>query len=265
MNNKIYLWENDVPYYKEEYGQDKPHIIPMLLDSGEANPCVIVIPGGGYGCVCDDHEGVKICEMLNANGYSAFILEYRIAPYCHPVMETDAKRAVRFVRYYAERFHIDPHKIGIMGFSAGGHLTCMASLRYDYGIEAGDAIDAVSSRPDLAAPCYAVATLDKEITHMGTRDNCLGVNGDDKLAFELSSENIVPDDAPPFFIWHTAQDTGVNPECSIRLASALLKKNISCSLHIFPFGPHGIGLGYDIPLSCQWTDLYVKWLDHYFK
>lgn len=265
MKKEIKLWENGAPYYKPEYGQKEPYIVEYTLDNGKKdNPCVIVIPGGGYGCVCDDHEGRKICEMLNENGFSAFILEYRITPYCHPVMEEDAKRAIRLVRFNAEKFGIAPDKIGVIGFSAGGHLCCMAGLRYDYGRNDGDEIDSVSSRPDAVAPSYAVASFNKEITHMGTRENCLGPDGDEELAYALSSENIVPDDAPPFFIWHTAQDGGVDPENSLRLASALIRKNIPCELHIFPYGPHGIGLGEDTPLACEWPSLYVKWLRHHF-
>lgn len=264
MHEKIKLWENGTPLFREEYGQEEPHIIPWLLENDRKdNPCMIVIPGGGYSCVCDDHEGVKICEKLNEGGISAFILEYRVHPYCHPCMEYDVKRAIRFVRYHAEKFHVDPQKIAIMGFSAGGHLCCMGALRFDYGLADGDEIDAVSSRPDFAAPCYAVASFDEEITHMGTRNNCLGPDGDEELAQQLTSEKIVPDDAPPFFLFHTAQDQGVNPENSLRLASALMAKNIPCELHVFPYGPHGIGLGYDVPLADKWTDLLIRWLRYH--
>lgn len=264
MHTKIKLWENGTPLYQPEYGQEEPHLVDYTLKNGKSdNPCMIVIPGGAYATVCDEHEGSKICKMLNENGFSAFILEYRVAPYHHPVMEYDVKRAIRLVRFKAKEFGIAENKIAIMGFSAGGHLCCMGALRFDYGVNDGDEIDKVSSRPDLAVPCYAVTSFDEEIAHGGTRLNFLGEENLDRWE-EFSSEKIVPDDAPPFFIWATAQDQAVPPECSLRLASALIKKNIPCELHIFPYGLHGIGLGYEIPLSSQWSDLMVEWLDYHW-
>lgn len=266
MNEKIKLWENGTPLFEPAYGQEEPYIMTYLLDNGKKdNPCVVVIPGGGYSCVCCDHEGDQICRRLNEYGFSAVWLMYRVAPYHFPCMELDAKRAIRLVRYNAERFGIDPGKISVTGFSAGGHLTCMTGLRFDYGLDNGDEIDRVSSRPDTAAPCYAVASFDKKITHMGTRENFLGDDDSDERAFAFSSENIVPDDAPPFFLMHTAQDEGVPVEHSLRLALALANKKISCSLHIFPYGPHGIGCGDNIPLANEWTRLYAEWMKETYK
>ena len=266
MNEKIKLWENGTPLYNAEYGQEEPYIMTYLLENDKKNnPCVIVIPGGGYGFVCYEHEGDKICRFLNSQGYSAFYLMYRVEPYHFPCMELVAKRAIRLVRYNAEKFHIDPQRIGITGFSAGGHLTCMAGLRYDYGMDNGDEIDKVSSRPDTAAPCYAVASLDKNITHMGTRNNFLGEDNTDERAFAFSSENIIPDDAPPFFLFHTAEDTCVPVECSIRLAKAFSDKKMPFSLHIFPYGDHGIGIGEDTPLANEWPMLYVKWMNEVYS
>lgn len=263
MNTKIKLWENGTPLYNPEYGQEEPHLVSYVLENGKSdNPCVIVLPGGAYAGLAYDHEGKQICEMLNQNGYSAFYLMYRVTPYKHPCMEYDAKRAIRLVRYNAEKLGIAPDKIGIMGFSAGGHLTCMAGLRFDYGLTDGDEIDKVSSRPDSVAPCYAVASLDKAITHMGTRNNLLGEDCSDELAAVFSSENIVPDDAPPFFIYHTAEDNAVPMENSLRLAKALVDKKIPCSLHVFPYGDHGLGLAKDYPLTRDWSELLIKWLNH---
>ena len=263
MKNKIYLWKKDVPYFNEEFNQEPPSITEYFLDNGKKNGFVLVIPGGGYGFVCIDHEGDAICRYLNDHGISAAYLTYRISPYMHPVMETDAKRAIRLVRYNAEKWGIDPEKIGTMGFSAGGHLTCMTGLRFDYGLADGDEIDKVSSRPDTFAPCYAVASLDPEITHLGSLYNLLGENPDEQMIKKLSSENIVRDDTPPAFLWHTAEDGAVNPENSIRLASSLIKKNIPCELHIFPYGGHGLGVASDQPLADQWMPLYVRWLKYY--
>lgn len=266
MLEKHFLWEHEVPYFNSDINQGKPYLTDYRLENGRNdNPCVLVIPGGGYSCVCDDHEGDKICRFLNKNGISAFSLMYRVTPYHHPVMETDSKRAVRYIRYHSKRFGIDPEKIAVMGFSAGGHLCCMTALRFDYGIPDGDEIDKISSRPNLAAPIYAVSTFSKRCTHTGTRLNCLGDVDNDLLAYKLSSENIITGDAPPFFIFHTAADEAVPVECSLRLSRALILKRIPCELHIFPEGSHGIGLGTDAPLANQWPFLFVNWLKYFFK
>ena len=264
---KIKLWqEGETPLFRPEYGQEEPYIVPYLLKNGcTDNACTLVIPGGGYGCVCTDHEGEKICEFLNEQGISAFYLMYRVHPYCHPCMELDAKRAIRYIRFHAADYGIDPGKIGVMGFSAGGHLTDMVSLRFDYGQADGDEIDRVSCRPDTAAPCYAVSSLDPAITHMGTRVNLLGDCASPEIAARFSSENIIPEDAPPFFLFHTAEDTCVNPECSLRFASALIEHHIPVELHIFPFGAHGIGLGTQTPLADCWPGLYVRWLKKMYE
>lgn len=268
MYRTFALWksEKDVPYFNPGYGQPVPFLTEFLLDNGKNdNPCIIVIPGGGYSVCCTDHEGSQICRYLNENGFSALYLNYRVHPYQHPVFETDALRAIRFVRYNAEKFGINPQKIGTIGFSAGGHLTCMTGLRFDYGRENGDEIDRVSSRPDCVAPCYAVASFNRAHTHMGTRNNCIGNPDNDELAFSLSSENIVRDDAPPFFLFHTAEDKDVPPDCSLVLASKLVEKGIPVELHLFPFGHHGVGLAKDMPLVSEWPALYVEWLKHILR
>ena len=204
MKEVYHLWEeNNVPLFKKEYGQDIPNLTVYPIESDAAVPCVIVFPGGGYGHLAVDHEGRQICEFLNKNGFAAFMLCYRLAPYHFPC-------AVRFVRANAAKFGVDPNRIGIMGFSAGGHLACMTGLRFDVGVADGDAVDRVSSRPDNVCACYAVASLDREITHRGTRENVLGSYEDDELADKLTSDKIVPENAPPFFIWHTAEDNAVD-------------------------------------------------------
>ncbi len=265
MAERVYLWDADkIPLYNGAYGDFRPYIELYLLKNGAArNPCVMVIPGGAYAGVCTGHEGVEICEMLNRGGYSAVMLNYRVAPYAHPVFNLDAQRAIRTIRFHAAEWKIDPEKIGTIGFSAGGHLCCMTALCYDDGLPEGDAIDRVSCRINTAAPCYAVASLDPAITHMGTRKNFLGSAGDDALAFSFSSENMIRDDMPPVFLWHTAQDGAVNPECSLRFASALIRRGIPCELHVFPEGEHGLGLAQGMPLAEQWPSLYLAWLDRY--
>jgi len=259
----IPLWSGEVPFYNADYGDFKPEIVDYRIDDNKKHSCVIVIPGGGYSGRAEDHEGKAICRQLNKLGISAFILRYRVAPYRHPCMETDLRRAVRLVRFNADKWNIKPGKIGILGFSAGGHLACMGGLRFSAGNENADEIDLVSARPDNVCSCYAVASLDSAITHSGTRTCLLGENAPDETAALYSSENIVPDDAPPFFIWHTQEDKSVDFKNSMRLALALADKNIPFELNIFPYGNHGLGLAEQTPLACSWWSRYAEWLNNF--
>lgn len=263
MKTHIKLWENGTPYFKRAYCQSEPFITEYFLENKTDNSCVLVIPGGAYAFVSKDNEGDCICRFLNSHGISAAYLNYRVAPYRHPVMEEDAKRAMKLLRFNADKWGINPEKIGVIGFSAGGHLACMTALRFDYGRRDGDETDRVSSKPNTAASAYGVNTLNPKFTHRGTLNNLLGLRPDKNLTESLSSENIIRDDAPPFFIWHSAQDKTVNPECSLLLADALIKNSIPCELHIFPNGPHGSGAAEDIPLTRDWLPLYIRWLKNY--
>ena len=173
----------------------------------------------------------------------------------------DVLRAVRYVRYHADKFNIDPDKIAVMGFSAGGHLANSALCAFDYGREDGDEIDRVSSRPDAVILCYAVISLGK-YTHADTRYNLLdGVKNADELAVKLSGELQVKDDTPPCFIWHTAEDSVVPVQNSLQLYNALCEKKIYSELHVFPYGWHGLGLSESMPNPAQWTGLVGNWLD----
>lgn len=266
MKNKTFpLWENDVPFYNEEFGDFKPELVDYNLNDGKRHPCFIVIPGGAYAMRAEDHEGGVICKEFNKLNISAFMLRYRVHPYSKPCQETDLRRAIRLVRYNAEKLNIDPEKIGILGFSAGGHLACMGGLRFNCGEDLiKDDIDSVSARPDAVCSCYAVASLDGEITHWGTRNNFLGDDAqNDEIAKKYSSENIVPDNAPPFFIWHTEEDKSVSFKNSMRLAIALSEKNIPFELNIFPYGNHGLGLAEDTPLARSWRTRFSAWLKEF--
>ena len=155
---RISLWER-APLFEESFGQPAPSLTPYLLPGGGARGAVIVCPGGGY-VVKADHEGAPIAERLNELGFHAFVLDYRVAPYRHPVPLLDVQRAIRLVRHRAQEFGVLPDKIAILGFSAGGHLVCTAATHYDAGDPAAlDPIDRESCRPDLFVPCYAVASL----------------------------------------------------------------------------------------------------------
>jgi Esterase/lipase len=258
----IKLWENGTPYYNEEYGQPETTITPYLLDKSEKHGCVIVCPGGGY-VMRADHEGAPIAEMLNEAGISAVVLNYRVAPYKDPAMLCDVKRAVKYVRYNAEKWNIDPEKIGVLGFSAGGHLTVTAIEHYDYGCDDGDEIDKMSSRPNAGILCYPVVSFVNRSAHVGSGKNLLGENATEEMLRKYSGELNVRDDSPPVFMWHTGADGGVPVANCLDMATALQEKNIPFELHVFPYGVHGLGLAPDDPHVAQWAKLLVNWLKLY--
>lgn len=259
------LWENGTPYYNAEYGQPEPTVTWYPAENSKKRSCVIVFPGGGY-AIRAEHEGKDICEMLNSDGYHAFVLNYRVAPYKHPAELSDALRAVRFVRYNADRFGIDKDKICVLGFSAGGHLAITCSEHFDYGDPSGDEIDRVSSRPDGSVFCYPVSTLVGEYTHVGSRENLLGKEeGEGELAHKLSGQISARDDMPPAFIWHTFGDTAVPVQNSLMLADAMRKKNVPVEMHLFPEGSHGLGLAPSVPHTSQWAPLLCRWIKDYIE
>lgn len=255
-DRKELLWKH-APLFDPALGQEAPSVTPYLLP-GKQNSCVIVCPGGAYGMRAD-HEGEPIAKMLNDAGLSAFVLNYRVAPYHHPVEMMDVKRSVRFVRFHSKRFGIDPGKIWILGFSAGGHLAVTALEHFDYGVDSGDEIDRVSSRPDAGVLCYAVVSLLNH-THIGSRVNLLDEEECVPLCAQLSGEYHVREDMPPVFLWHTAADSCVPVQNSLNMAIALKQKNIPFELHIFPDGEHGLGLAQNTPGADQWPSLLVNWL-----
>jgi acetyl esterase/lipase len=261
MEERYYLWEKGkVPYFEPAFGQNEPSLKPFLLNNGKKNGCVIVCPGGSYAMKAE-HEGDPISRMINSHGVSAFTLDYRVQPYHYPAITEDVIRAVRYVRYHAEEFNIDPNKIAVMGFSAGGHLANSALCAFDYGRHDGDAIDRVSSRPDAVILCYAVISLGK-YTHNGTKFYLLDcVENGNEVAEMLSGELQVKDDTPPCFIWHTAEDSVVPVQNSLQLYNALCEKHIYSELHVFPYGWHGLGLSEALPNPAQWTGLVGNWLD----
>jgi acetyl esterase/lipase len=255
------LWPDGAPGALGTADADKPWIIPYPAKNPNGT-AVIVCPGGGYGALAMDHEGVQIAKWLNSVGVSAFILKYRLGPkYHHPAMIDDAQRAIRTVRSHAETLHIDPSRIGIWGFSAGGHLASTAATHFDAGDpSAPDPIGRASSRPDFAILAYPVISLNSEYAHVGSRNNLLGKTPDPKLADDLSNDERVTPQTPPTFLFHTNADTGVLPENSIRFYLALRKAGVPAELHIFQNGPHGVGLAPTDATLSAWSGLLANWL-----
>ncbi len=253
MHEKIYLWKEDAPYSQFSPLQAQPSVTEYAVPGSRG--AVVVVPGGGY-CMKADHEGAPIAEMLNQAGVSAYVLDYRVKP-CHMLAPlADAKRAIRLVR------SMGYEKVAILGFSAGGHLTCTAATLYDAGDpDAADPLERLSSRPDAFIPCYAVVSFGA-FTHRGSRESLLGQENADnwELVRKFSNELHITPDTPEAFIWHTAADQAVPVENSLNLALALSAQGVPYEMHIFPQGRHGLGLAEEFEDVKQWVPLLQKWL-----
>lgn len=239
--NPIDLW-TDPPGFDPSAGQDVPTITPYLLD-GPGRGCVIVFPGGGYAGKAL-HEAEPVALWLNSLGVSSFVLDYRVAPYRAPIPYLDAARAVRTVRARAGAWGVDPCRIGVMGFSAGGHLAACAATMYDDGDSgSGDPVERVSSRPDAAVLCYPVTSLCENCCHGGSRNNLLGsAAADPETLAAWSPDKQIRSDVPSLFLWHTARDGDVPFQNSLRMAEAAQRAGGRVELHIYPEGEHGLGL-----------------------
>jgi acetyl esterase/lipase len=223
---------------------------------------VIVAPGGGYGNLAMDHEGRQVASWFNAMGVTAFVLKYRLGPrYHHPIELGDAQRAIRLVRANADTFGVRADRIGMMGFSAGGHLTATAGTHFDAGkADAPDPIDRASSRPDFLILGYPVISFDPAIKHAGSERNLLGEHPDPALVADLSNELRVTAQTPPTFLFHTTNDPGVPVENSVRFYLALVKAKVPAEMHLFENGPHGVGLALGDPALSVWPTLLLNWL-----
>jgi acetyl esterase/lipase len=259
------LWPNGAPGAAGEEDRDKPSITLYRAPADKAcGAAVVVCPGGGYGALALGHEGHDVGTWFNSIGVHAFILKYRLAPrYHHPAPMLDVQRAIRTVRGRSKEWGVDPQRIGVMGFSAGGHLTSTAVTHFDDGkADAEDPIERASCRPDFGVLVYPVIVLDKPYTHQGSKKNLLGdkVN-DPALVEDLSTEKRVTEKTPPCFLFHTTGDTGVPPENSIDFYLALRKAKVPAELHIYERGPHGVGLGNDkFPELKSWPSRLADWL-----
>jgi acetyl esterase/lipase len=266
------LWPQGTPDSKgTDPDKDVPTLTICLPKPDKATgAAVVVCPGGGYGMLAVDHEGKQVAEWLNSLGVAAFILKYRLGPrYHHPAMLNDAGRAIRTVRAGAKRWGLDPQKVAIIGFSAGGHLASTAGTHFDGGKpDAEDPIERVSSRPDRLILVYPVIALATPFGHAGSLHNLLGDHPTQELIENLSNERQVTKDTPPTFLAHTNADSGVPAENSLLFALALRKAGVPVELHLFERGPHGLGLGSGAtqfkvppePAFQMWPKLCETWL-----
>jgi acetyl esterase/lipase len=248
---RIILWpDGNIPYFWE--GNCIPALDAYPVEGSKG--AVVVCPGGGYVGKAA-HEGAPIAKMLNEAGISAYVLDYRVKPCHYNAPVGDAHRAIRTLKAMGYE------KVGILGFSAGGHLTCSAATLYDAGNpDAEDPIDRYSSRPDAFVPCYAVASF-ISFRHQGSVDSLLGENkGNFELIYRFSAEMHVDKNTPPAFIWHTAEDAVVPVENSLHLARAMAHAGVPFEMHIFPKGWHGLGLAQNFEEAKEWPGLCQQWL-----
>jgi acetyl esterase/lipase len=257
------LWPDGAPGAVGTEDQDKPEIRAYLPPRAQATGAgVVICPGGGYAVLATDHEGHQVAKWFNSIGVTAFVLKYRLGRrYKHPAPLHDAQRALRYVRANADRFGIAPHRVGIMGFSAGGHLASTAATHFDAGQpDSRDPIERMSCRPDFAILAYPVISLTADFSHRGSGANLFGENPDPKLLESLSNEKQVTPETPPTFLFHTAEDTGVPVENSLAFFAALRKAKVPAELHVYQFGPHGVGLAPGDPALSGWKTRLADWL-----
>lgn len=265
-----YLWETRAPGATGDAPEDRPSIQIFLPPSYKATGTgVVICPGGAYVQIMSSYEGVDMAQWLNSVGVAAFVLNYRYSPrYYHPAPMNDALRAMRYVRYHAKEYGIVPNRIGIMGFSAGGHLASTVLTHYDEGSKiAGDPVDAVSARPDFGILGYPIITLDAPYTDPSIAVNLIGSNPSEEMRKKLSNHLHVNAQTPPTFLFHTAEDSLVKMENSEMFFDALRKAGVRSEMHIYEKGIHGAGLANgkglaaDVPSLATWPVLAVNWME----
>lgn len=260
---EIFLWPAGAPNAKGNSDLDRPSIRVYRPKPGTANgAAVVVCPGGGYGVLATDHEGHQIAKWFARNGVTGVVLKYRhTKKYSHPIPLQDAQRALRTVRHQAEDLGINTLRIGIMGFSAGGHLASTVATHFDETeLNADDPIDKHSSRPDFVILGYPVVSLRTPVGHRGSARNLLGDEPTEKMLDHLSNHTQVTAETPPAFLFHTNEDKGVSAENSLQFFSALRKAGVSGEVHVYQDGPHGVGFGEGHPALETWRDHLHAWM-----
>lgn len=235
--------------------------------TGEA---VVIFPGGGYGILAYDWEGTDFAKWLNSQGIAGIVVKYRlptskslIDPKEVPLM--DAQRAMRLVRYHASDWNINPSKVGVMGFSAGGHLASTLSTQYAHELDrTKDAIDKLSARPDFSILVYPVITFNERFTHGGSRKNLLGDTPSKELIDRFSNELQVDENTPKTFLVHAQDDQAVPLENSTLYYQALHSKGVESSLHIYPKGGHGFAFGRSRGAVENWTEVLLDWIKNLY-
>ncbi len=240
------LWEGPAPQSHGSALADTPRLLLFPAPKSDLGPAaaVVICPGGGYRGLSMVKEGANVAGWFQAHGVSGFVLVYRLPVngYLHPVPLGDAQRAIRLVRSHSADWNVDPAKVGIMGFSAGGHLASTAETHFDAGLpRAADPVDRFGSRPDFAILAYPVITMKDPLAHKGSRDKLLGPNPDPALLENLSNETQVTAETPPTYLIAALDDRSVPPENSRMFYKALQDKGVDGVLKLLPSGGHGFG------------------------
>jgi len=246
----ITLYENELSYNDAAPGGN-PQVAEFLTESWYPLPAVIVLPGGAYRNHAA-HEAEPIAEFYKSCGFHAFVLRYRLLPNLYPAALCDVQRLIKYLRANATQLKVDPDKIFVLGFSAGGHLAANSAVAEDV-CRLGDGLDEQNHRPNGVLLCYPV---------VNTGHSCV-VNiagGDAAVCEKLCIDKRITDDTPPMFIWHTAEDATVSVQQSLSLASALREHKIPFQLHVFPHGSHGLGLARHLPEISVWAELSAQWI-----
>jgi len=280
QNFTVPLWENNIPNQNDIKVNEiiektnairikdisNPTIEVFLpsktIMTGEA---IVICPGGGYEYVVYDKEGTDIAKMMNAQGIVGIVLKYRLPKTENNIKGRlspflDAQRAMRLARFHAEDWGIDPGKIGIMGFSAGGHVASTLGTHYKDNFFTSDEIDSINCRPDFMVLMYPVITFKEPYLHRGSRENLIGKDADSSLINYYSNELHVTKNTPPTFIVHAEDDFGVPIQNSIMFYNSLKKYNVLCEIHTFKEGGHGFGLAIGKGRLEMWKDLCSSWI-----
>ncbi len=282
---RIPLWDNKIPNLNntdvvENYSNEhyyvvtKPDIAVYFPSKwNRTGQAVLIIPGGGYQANSYTLEGTDIAKWLNTNGIVGIVLNYRlpndtltnIVRYKSPLL--DAERAIRIIRKNANNWGIDKNNIGVMGFSAGGHLAATLGTHCNEAITEGskDEIDTINARPDFLCLMYPVITMDTTFTHMGSRKNLLGENPTSELINYYSNEKNVTDNTPPTFLLHASDDRSVPVKNSIVFYEALQQHGVKAEMHIYPNGGHGFSLANTKGALSSWKDRCIDWLKNFNK
>lgn len=265
----IYLWSEtplvvpDREFTKDQrvHAVDNPAMLPFLPEHPVENGAAVVIfPGGGYVRLAIQHEGYDIAKWFAARGITAFVVKYRMQEYGFPAPLLDAQRAVRLVRKNAAQYGIDPAKIGVIGFSAGGHVAASVTTRFDFAAHKNDPMAGISARPDFAILGYPVVTLEGEDAHQGSRKALVGDKPSAALLRENSLQHQVNESIPPVFIYHGIGDQSVPVSNSLALFSAVQQYNKQSELHVFQTGIHGVGMIQGQGSVSKWPVLLEAWL-----
>jgi acetyl esterase/lipase len=246
-----------------------PTITVFLPPAEKANgTAVLICPGGGYGVLAFDHEGFAIARWLNDNGIAGIILKYRLPSDLIMKNKTigplqDAQEAIRIIRRNAKEWNINPNRIGVIGFSAGGHLASTLSTHFDEKVY--ESTDTTSARPDFSLLIYPVISFDASFTHAGSRKNLIGDAPSEELIRHFSNELMINEKTPPAFLVHATDDKAVPVKNSLVYYEGLVKNNIPAEMHIFQAGGHGFGLAVNKGTQSAWPDLCLRWLKEILK